>query len=156
VIGFLGEIFFAPVMAMLAVALIISIVGIPLLVMLPFVGVAFVFLWVAGYTAVAGVLGARLRGVDWYAHGLRPMDVIVGSILISGLSLFGHFLFLGGSWVSPIAFLVRGTGWFIEYAAWTIGLGAALAAWRRNSGFDNSPAHPPLPPPIPSPAPSAL
>jgi hypothetical protein len=153
--GFAAEIFFAPAMVILAIALIITIVGIPLLAGMPFLLAAFALLWVAGYAAVAGVLGARLRGSDRYFGGLRPLDVVLGSFMLSSISMVGQVLMMGSNWLGPFALLVRGTGWTIEYIAWTIGLGAALTAWLRPGGFDTR-AVPPVTPPLPTPSPSAL
>jgi hypothetical protein len=157
VAGFAGEILFAPALVCLAVALIITVVGILLLAGLPLVIAAFALLWVGGYAVVAGLLGARLRGTDWYVHGLRPVDVFIGSCILSSVSVVGQVLMLSPGWFAPLALFVRGTGWMIEYAAWTVGLGAALLAWLRPRHNDfNRGSLPPVVPPLPSPSPSAL
>ena len=155
VCGFGAEILFAPALICVAVVMIITIVGIPLLAALPLLVAAFALMWVAGYAAVAGVLGARLRGTDWYLHGVRPIDVFLGSIVLSSLTIVGQVLLLSGGWLAPLAFVVRSTGWFIEYMAWTMGLGAALVAWLRPGGF-NPGSIPPVVPPLPSPSPTAF
>src|SRR5436190_1991338 len=110
VAGFGAEILFAPALICLAVVMIITIVGIPLLAALPLLIAGFALTWVAGYAAVAGLLGARLRGSDWYVHGVRPIDVFLGSLILSSLTLVGQVLLLSGGWLAPFAFLVRGTG----------------------------------------------
>jgi hypothetical protein len=153
--GFGTEILFAPVTVAVVIALVITIIGIVLLAALPFVFAGFTLLWIAGYAAVAALLGARLRGYDWYANGLRPFDVVVGSCALSALTLFGQVLMLGPGWTLPFATMVKGTGWAIEYRAWTVALGAALTAWMRRDGFDSTPVPPPIPP-LPTPAPSSL
>ena len=155
VAGVAAEIFFGPAIVLLAIALVITIVGIPLLAGLPFLLAAFALLWVIGYTAVAGVIGARLRGSDWYVNGVRPVDVVLGSLVLSSVTLFGQVLMMGSGWLGPFAIMVRGTGWTIEYLAWTVGLGAALTAWMRADGF-NTRAVPPTVPPLPATSPSAL
>ena len=155
VAGFAAQIFFAPALVVLAVALVITIVGIPLLAGLPFLVAAFGLLWVGGYATVAGVLGARLRGrSDWYVTGLRPLDVVMGCLMLSSISIFGQMLMIS-SWEGPFAMLVRGTGWTVEYFAWTVGLGAALTAWMRPRGL-NAQAVPPRIPPLPTPSPTGL
>lgn len=153
--GFGAEILFAPVTVAVVIALVITIVGIVLLAALPFVFAGFALLWITGYAAIAALLGARLRGADWYVNGLRPIDVVVGSVMLSGLTLAGQVLMLGPSWTLPFATMVKGTGWAIEYLAWTVALGAALTAWVRRNGFDSTPVPPPIPP-LPTPAPSSL
>jgi hypothetical protein len=50
--------------------------------------------------------------------------------------------------------MVKSTGWAVEYIAWTVALGAALTAWARRDGFDNS--HTSAVPPLPTPAPSTM
>lgn len=155
VAGFASQILFAPALICLAIALIITIVGIPLLAALPVLVALFALTWVAGYAVVAGLLGARLRGLDWYVHGIRPVDVFIGSCILSGITLVGQVLMLSSGWLAPFAIMVRGTGWMIEYVAWTVGLGAALLAWLRPNGF-NPGSVPPVVPPLPSPSPSAL
>jgi hypothetical protein len=146
--GIGAEILFTPAVILLSVVLIITIVGIPLLAAMPLLIAAFGLLWVSGYATVAGLVGARLRGTDWYTRGLGAADVIIGSCILSGLTLFGQVLIVSSGWLSPLAAMVRGTGWTIEYVAWTIGLGAALLAWLRPRGFDPR-SVPPVVPPIP-------
>jgi hypothetical protein len=152
--GFAAEVFFGPAMILLTLALVVTIIGIPLLAGMPLLVAAFLLLWAAGYAVVAGVLGARLRGADWYANGLGAVDVFIGSCVLSSLTIVGQVLMMSDGWMSPIAMLVRSTGWTIEYIAWTIGLGAALAAWLRPRGFDTRSA-PPMVPPLPTPSPTA-
>ena len=149
VAGFAGEILFAPVMICLAIVLIITIVGIPFLAGLPLVAAAFALIWVSGYAVVAGLLGARLRGTDWYVHGISPLDVFIGSFILSSITLVGQVLMLSPGWLAPVAIMVRGTGWMIEYIGWTIGLGAALTAWLRPGGFSPG-SVPPVVPPLPA------
>jgi len=153
-VGFGIEIFSAPAIAIVVIALIITIVGIVLLAAIPFFIAAFALLWIAGYAAVAALLGARLRGADWYVHGLRPVDVVLGSFMLSGVTLFGQFLTLGPEWMLPFAAMMKGTGWFVEYVAWTFALGAAVTAWMQRNGWDGNMVPPPLP--TPTPAPSAM
>jgi hypothetical protein len=59
--GLVVEVLFVPALVILMIALIVSIVGIPLLVAIPFLLAAFAFIWVAGFTAVAVRLGRALR-----------------------------------------------------------------------------------------------
>jgi hypothetical protein len=156
VAGVTGEILFAPALVCLAILLIITIVGIPLLAALPLIVGVFALTWLAGYAVVAGLLGARLRGADWFVNGIRPIDVFIGSCILSSVTLVGQVLMLSPGWFAPLALLVRGTGWTIEYIAWTIGLGAALLAWWRPGNGFNPGSVPPVVPPLPSPSPSAL
>ena len=51
--GVAVEVLFVPALVILIIALIVSIVGIPLLATIPFLVAAFAFVWLAGFTGVA-------------------------------------------------------------------------------------------------------
>jgi hypothetical protein len=108
------------------VALVVSIVGILLLVAFPFLLGAAALLWVAGYAAVAATIGARLRGRDAGVSRAPMLDLLVGFALISSLTLVAHAVAIG-SGAGPLLWMLRGAGWLIEWTAWTVGLGAAVA-----------------------------
>src|SRR5688500_3512777 len=147
-IGVAGQVLFVPGLIAVTIALVVSIVGILLLVAFPFVLGAAGLLWVAGYAAVAANIGSRLRGREAGVSGAPILDVLIGFALLSGLTLVAHTAAIG-SGSSPLIWMLRGSGWLVEWMAWTVGLGAALAAV-----FGSR--HRVTPPPIPyaSPAPT--
>lgn len=147
--GVAGQILFAPAMVFLAVVLAISVIGIPLLLAFPFLMGAAVLLWIAGYSAVAMTLGARVRGNPARISDTPLVDLFVGILLISGVTLIAHGLAMGAGGFGPFAWMLRVVGWVIEWIAWTVGLGAALS-WLFGR---RQPVTPP-PVPWPSPAPS--
>lgn len=156
IVGVMAEVLFAPALAVLVLCLVITIVGIPLLLGLPFLFAGLALMWVGGYGAVASVIGARLRG-GRVAH-VSAMNVAIGMLVLSGATLLGHAMRLGPDWLVPMGAVVRLVGWCVEYLGWTIGLGAALSAWRQRPqrGMEPPPV-PPYPPlPTPEPSPSAL
>jgi hypothetical protein len=132
-VGFLAEMLFIPVLIMTAVVLAISIIGIPLLVLVPVAIVAGLLVMLVGFTAVAFQIGRLLQDkVDVlrprpYAATLAGILLIVSPVLFSRLlGLSGDFWFM----VWPVAVV----GFLFEYIAWTAGLGAAaLARWGRPS-----------------------
>jgi hypothetical protein len=126
-IGIAGQVLFVPGLIAVVIALVVSIVGILLLVAFPFILGAAGLLWVAGYAAVAANLGSRLRGREAGVSGAPILDVLIGFALLSGLTLVAHLVAIG-SGSSPLIWMLRGTGWLVEWIAWTVGLGAALAA----------------------------
>ena len=68
-VGLAVELFFVPVLIVVAVILAISIIGIPLLLLIPFVVLAFLLALVVGYTGVAQAVG------DWVGRRFgRPAD----------------------------------------------------------------------------------
>ena len=76
------------------------------------------------------------------------LDLLVGFALISSLTLIAHAVAMG-SGAGPLLWMLRGAGWLFEWAAWTIGLGAAVAV------AVGGRAHVPPPAiPYPSPAPT--
>ena len=101
----------------------------------------------AGFTAVAARIGARLRGTTVEASNALVMDVTLGFILVSAVSVAASIFSFGALWGGPTAWSLSALGIAIEYVVWTIGIGAAcataLARW-------NGPADaPPLPRPAP-------
>jgi len=135
-IGFLTEMLFIPVLIMTAVVLAISIIGIPLLVLLPVAIVALLVVMLVGFTAVAYHVGRLLQDkVD--ALRTRPYAAtFAGILLIVSPVLLARLVGLTGD-LGFIVWPIAAVGFLLEYAAWTAGLGAAaLVRFNR-----------PLPPP---------
>lgn len=137
-VGFLAEMLFIPVLIMTAVVLAISIIGIPLLVLVPVAIVALLVVMLVGFTGVAYHIGRLLQGrVDAlrtrpYAATLTGILLIVSPVLLARLvGLTGDLRFI----VWPVA----AVGFLLEYAVWTAGLGAATLA------RFNRPSQPPTP-----------
>lgn len=126
-VGFLAEMLFIPVLIMTAVVLAISIIGIPLLVLLPVAIVALLVVMLVGFTGVAYHIGRLLQDkVDAlrtrpYAATFTGILLIVSPVLLARLvGLTGDLRFI----VWPIA----AVGFLLEYVVWTAGLGAAALA----------------------------
>ena len=122
VVGFLAEMLFFPVLIMTVVVLAISIIGIPLLVLVPVAIVAALLVMLVGFTAVAFQIG-RLLEDKVAALRSRPFAAtIAGILLIVSPVLLARLVGLTGNlWylVWPIA----AVGFLFEYIAWTAGLG---------------------------------
>jgi hypothetical protein len=123
-VGFLAEMLFIPVLIMAAVVLAISIIGIPLLVLLPVAIVALLVVMLVGFTAVAYHIGRLLQDkvealrTRPYAATFTGILLIVSPVLLARLvGLTGDL----GFFVWPIA----AVGFLLEYSVWTAGLGAA-------------------------------
>lgn len=123
--GLAVEVLFVPAVVILMVALTVSIVGIPLLLGIPFLLAAFAFVWVAGFTGVAVRLGRALRRKD---PMLQPsvLDFLLGYAVIIGVTVIAQMTAFSFGWLSPSAWSMRSAGLLVEYVAWTIGLGAAV------------------------------
>jgi len=145
--GFASQILFVPLLICLVIALTVSIVGIPLLLAIPLVLAAAMLMWIGGYGAVAGLVGARVRGVQ--RPYVSATDVLLGSFVLIAPTIVGQVLALGPGWMSPFAWMLSGTGFVIEYLAWTIALGASISGGGRR--WDAGGVVPPaVPPPLPA------
>ena len=123
-IGFLAEILFGPLLILTIVVLAISIIGIPLLLLVPVAIVALMVVFLVGFTGVSYQVGRLLHDrVDWlrtrpYPATLAGMALILSPLIVArllGLAGAGGF----------IAWLLVAVGFIAEYVAWTTGLGAA-------------------------------
>ncbi len=146
-VGLLAQLFFIPALILVIVVLAISIVGIPLLVLVPFGVLAFLLAFLLGFTGAACGL-ARLvwRQRPGTEAGMLTM-LAVGLVVVWSFTLLGRIVGLGGGPLMPFALGLIFVGILIEYAAWTLGLGGALLTRLGRYGA--------LPPPPPVVAPAA-
>jgi hypothetical protein len=128
--GFLGEVLFAPALIVTFVILLVSIIGIPLLVLLPF-GVMLIWLVaLVGFSGVAyyvgGLLATRFGWTDRSAYVVLLLGVLaiaLITVIARAAAIIG-----GGLLAFPLMFV----GYAVEYLAWTLGFGAAILAWHRH------------------------
>ncbi len=124
--GLAAQVFFLPVLVITIVVLAGSIVGIPLLLLVPFALLAVVvalFLGFAGASCGVGRLVTRRAG----SHPATLfVTFIIGLAVIWALTLIARFVGLAGSPVRFVLGAVLLAGFVVEYAAWTVGLGAVL------------------------------
>jgi hypothetical protein len=137
-VGLLAEVLIVPVVVFLAVVLSISVIGIPLLALLPILLLAFAWAMAIGFTGVASGLGSRLVGRATPVGGL-----VFGLALIWGIGAVGHWLWAADGGALGLGVVLMAVGFFIEYLACTLGVGAALLAWSSNRRRHQAPA--PLP-----------
>jgi hypothetical protein len=125
--GLAAEVLCVPAFVILVIALVVSIVGIPLLAALPLLVLAFGGFWVAGLAGVAVRVGSAIRGSQASPRA-SVFDLVLGYAVIVSLTIIGQSLAASFGWVSPAAWPVRSAGLLVEYVAWTIGLGAAITS----------------------------
>jgi hypothetical protein len=120
--GLLAQLLFVPVLVLTVVVLAVSIIGIPLLVLVPF---GIVALLLAVFIGFAGVV---LRIGRWAAGADRPVFVAlaVGVVVVAAVGLVARTLGLVPAPLWPITWFLGVVGFLAEYIAWTVGLGAAL------------------------------
>jgi hypothetical protein len=127
--GFLAQLLFFPVLLMTIIVLAVSIVGIPLLLLVPF-GVALVLVvLLVGFTGVAYHVGRFLNGrFGWTERGPYA-TVLLGVLTIALVTVVARSAaVIGGSFLT---FPLSAIGYMVEYAAWTLGFGAAILVWLR-------------------------
>lgn len=127
--GFLAQLLFFPVLLMTIIVLAVSIVGIPLLLLLPFAIVLVLIVLLVGFTGVAYQVGRLLNGrFGWTERGPYA-TVLIGVLAIALVTLLARSAaVIGGSFLT---FPLSAMGYMVEYAAWTLGFGAAILAWWR-------------------------
>jgi hypothetical protein len=134
-IGFLAEVLFLPLLIITCVVLVMTIIGIPLLLLLPFAVLALAVFGLVGFTAVATRVGSiAAHQFGWDAD--NPYAVTVAGVVIIMLPvLLSRLAGLAGGMMFPFTVALGIAGFVIEYVAWTVGFGAvALTRFKRGSG----------------------
>jgi len=145
-VGLLAEILFVPVLVLTIIALVISIIGIPLLILVPFGIILVGVVMLVGFTGTAHIVGGWVLDRFGRAERSPYLVVVAGLIVIAGLTLIGRLFALAvGGFGAPLYVV----GYLIEYLAWTVGFGAAILAWLQTR---RSPASIQPPPTTVSPA----
>ena len=152
-VGFLAQILLLPLVVAGTFLLLISIIGIPLLVLLPFVAIALLLVMLVGFTGVVHGVGAWFGGRLGRTTPAPYLSVWVGIALLLIPTMASEAMSAAGSVFGFFAVMLALTGVFIEYAAWTTGFGAVLlnrfgsALSPPAPGMAGRPPHIPDPPP---------
>lgn len=149
-VGLVFQILFIPALVLTCVVLAISIIGIPLLLLIPFAILALVIGALLGFTAVAKRLGHSAEDRFGWQHANPYVTIIVGVGLIMILSFFGHALGVVGGPLGVFGTVLTVLGFIAQYAAWTVGMGALLLTrfgtrYRWGNGETPEPAPAPAP-----------
>lgn len=128
-VGLVSEMLVAPMFLVVVAFLVLTIIGIPFLIVVPFAGLAFLLTWLAGFVSVAALVGRRLRLRTGLATAdSTVIDIAWGVMLLFLVTFTGNMLAFGPGFLWPLSSAFSVAGFVIEYLAWTIGLGAALVA----------------------------
>jgi hypothetical protein len=130
--GLLAQVLFVPMVVITIVVLAVSIIGIPLLILVPFAMVLAVVPMLVGFTGVAyqvGRFASNRFGIKQGPYALVPLGVL----LIVGITLIARIVALAGGFVFGVVVAgpLAAVGGLAEYAAWTIGIGAVILTWLR-------------------------
>ena len=123
-IGFLAQIFFVPVLVITILLLVVTIIGIPLLVLIPFAILGLGIFALLGFTSVAYYVGRTVcSSVGWNEAG--PFGtMIAGILLLVSPILIARLIGLAGGFLYPMTVGLGLIGVLVEYVAWTVGFGA--------------------------------
>jgi hypothetical protein len=125
-VGITAEILVVPVLFLTAIILAVSLIGIPLLLLLPFVVLFLIVLALLGFSGTALAMGQWARRRFGLATSPGIVDVCIGVVLILLPLLVGRVVALGGWPASPVSFLLIAAGVGMEFLAWSAGFGAVL------------------------------
>lgn len=125
-VGLVSQLLFIPALVLTCVVLAISIIGIPLLLLVPFAILALAIGALLGFTAVAKRLGHSAEDRFGWQHANPYITLIVGVGLIMLLSFFGHALGVAGGPLRVFGTVLTVLGFIAQYAAWTVGMGVLL------------------------------
>lgn len=125
-VGLVFQILFIPALVLTCVVLAISIIGIPLLVLVPFALLALAIGALVGFTAVSKRLGHSAEERFGWQHASPYITIMIGVGLIMLLSFFGHVLGVGGGPLRLFGTVLTVLGFVAQYVAWTVGMGVLL------------------------------
>lgn len=153
VVGLLAQLLFFPLVLVTIIVLAISIIGIPLLLLVPFGIVAAVCAAIVGFTGVVTGVGHRVRGRMGALGPATYISVWAGIALLLTPAVLGETMEVAGGLFRAFGLLFVVTGFLIEYAAWTTGLGALIlnnVPTSRSAAVQNTQPSAPAPPATPA------
>jgi hypothetical protein len=137
-VGLAAWMLFVPLFTLIAIVLSISIIGIPLLLLLPFAVLFLLLMAVVGFSGTASAVGQWTRRRFGMGTTSGFVDVFVGILIILLPVLLGRIVAFGGWTLGPIVFLLVATGVAVEFLAWSSGFGAVLtnafSRWQAKRG----------------------
>jgi hypothetical protein len=155
-VGLVAQILFLPLLILVVVVLAVSIIGIPLLLLVPFAIFALIVVCFFGFVAVAHQLGSMLKERFGWKLDSPFLVVALGVLLIQIWGFIGSLFDVGWGplWFIAVMFFVFSA--VVKYVAWTVGFGAALLTRFGTKETWGDSAAAPLPPPPAGPEDGAL
>jgi hypothetical protein len=125
-VGLLVLILFAPLLVLVTLILVISIIGIPLVLLVPFFVLALWLVAFLGYSGVALGVGEFLQERFGWQASSPYVALLLGVLTIQIWSVIGDLLDVGWGplWFFAVMFGIFGA--LVKFFAWTVGLGAAV------------------------------
>ncbi len=149
-VGLFAQLLFVPILVVTIVILVVSIIGIPLLLLVPVALLVLVLGSLLGFTGAACAVGQSIgRRFGTGGHGLFT-GLAIGLAVVFALTVIARFAGLAGTPARVLFGVVLVAGFLIEYVVWTVGLGGVLLSRfgrRETPGFTGVPGPPvPVPP----------
>jgi len=124
--GLLSQLLFIPLFVLVTVILVVSIVGIPLLILYPFLALALILGGLIGFSAFALRVGRLIEHRFDRHFGSAVATALVGLFAIEVFRIFGRLFALGHGPLDVFAWFFSITGFLVSYVAWTFGFGAVI------------------------------
>lgn len=124
--GLAAQVFFVPVLVISVVVLTVSIIGIPLLALVPFALLAGLVALVLGFTGASCAVGSLITRRLGGERLTLLATLVVGLAVVWALTAVARFGGLAGDPVRALFAIVLFAGFVLEYVAWTVGLGGVL------------------------------
>ncbi len=125
-VGFVAWALILPVFLLVGMVLAISVVGIPLLILLPFALLFLMMMALVGFSGTAAAVGQWTRRRFGMANVSAFADLCLGILIILLPVLIARIVAFAGWTVSPLVFLLVTIGLAVEFLAWSSGFGAIL------------------------------
>ena len=133
-VGLAAELLFLPVLILTIFVLVVTLIGIPLLLLVPFAVLMLVLLAFVGFSGTAYAIGQGARRRFGMSGQAAFFDVCLGLLVILSPLLAGRVVGVAGWPDNPLSWLLVLAGTAFEFMAWTTGFGAVLmntfSRWR--------------------------
>lgn len=144
-VGLLAQVLFVPVLLITIVLFAVTIIGIPLLLLIPFALLGLAVLALVGFTAVATHVGRVITArLGWTEYG-GVATTVIGVVAVMTPVLIARLVGVAGGPLWIISATLLALGYFVEYVVWTIGMGA-VALNRFSRGWSGGAVSGPLGP----------
>ena len=133
-VGLAAGLLIGPVIFITAFVLVLTIIGIPLLLLIPFLLAFLVLLALVGFTGTAAAVGRWASRRFGVGSGVGLGSVVLGIGLIFLPLMVARLMALGGWMTAPFSFVLGGAAFGLELLVWAAGFGAVLSntfgSWR--------------------------
>ena len=133
-VGLAAGLLIGPVIFIAAFVLVLTIIGIPLLLLIPFLLAFLLLLALVGFTGTAAAVGQWASRRFGIGSGVGLGSVVLGIGLIFLPLMAARLMALGGWMTAPFSFVLGGAAFGFELLVWAAGFGAVLSntfgGWR--------------------------